>query len=151
MPMCMPFTPSLPTPMRLCEVAITVAGRSTTRRAGESTMLSPGFNSPRPVISTLMPSALCSTSTFCSVACLAVPVFCVSAAAIRTRTSSGKKTLSSCFRISLLPTFKFALNQPDSTGRDVPITLNGRGSNFLGHFPGKRLSQLVLNRFFEDD
>ncbi len=46
MPMRTPFTPAAPTAMRVCPVAITVSGRSTTTRAGESSVLSFGVSVP---------------------------------------------------------------------------------------------------------
>ena len=42
MPMRTPFDPSAPTAMWLCPVAITVPGKSTITRAGESAVLSLG-------------------------------------------------------------------------------------------------------------
>ncbi len=71
-----------------------------------------GVTCPRDVISTLIPSTPRTTFTLCSAELLvvSVPVLGVSAAAaIITRISSGRKTLSSCFRISLLPTVALRL------------------------------------------
>ena len=50
MPMRTPLTPALPTVMWVCPVAINVAGRSTTRRAGESAVVSLGVTAPRALI-----------------------------------------------------------------------------------------------------
>ena len=49
--------------MRPCEVATTVFGRSTTIRAGLSSVLSCGFTAPRALISTLTPSSVRTTFT----------------------------------------------------------------------------------------
>ena len=100
-----PLTPSLPTLIWLCPVAMTVPGKSTIRRAGESAVLSLGVTAPRALISTRTSSVPRTTFTRCSsfrwlAACNAG----VSAAeAISPSSISGRITLSSCFRISLLP------------------------------------------------
>ena len=52
------FTPSLPTLMRLCAVAITVLGKSTTMRAGESSVVTLGASAPFALNSTRKPSWL---------------------------------------------------------------------------------------------
>jgi len=51
MPMRTPLTPALPTGILLSVVAITVVGNSTTRRAGELSLLTFGVTASRELIS----------------------------------------------------------------------------------------------------
>src|SRR3989442_5858831 len=73
MPMRTPLTPSLLTAIRLCAVAITVSGSSTTTRAGLSSLLNLGVTARLELISTRTPSAPGTTFTRDSWLCEPVP------------------------------------------------------------------------------
>src|SRR5271165_5445599 len=152
MPMRTPFTPAAPTSMCFCPVAMTVAGRSTTTRAGESRVLSFGVIAPLALISTLMSSVPRTTLTRSS--WLGV---WAAAATATTRTSIDTNSVSSCFRISPLPTrgpgprvllsiSVLGVRLPGS-----PSCLNRRCKDPLDHFPCERLAQLVLYGLREHD
>src|SRR6267154_74714 len=160
MPMRMPFTPALPTVMWLCPVAMTVPGSSSTRRVGESAVVTLGATTPRAVISTRISSVPRTTFTRCS--SFRWPAGCdagVSAAeAISPNTSNGRNTLSNCFRISLLPNPRDLarvsfLNSIFSALRFSRwrrrLLLNCRRCNPLYHFARERFAQFVLHRFLE--
>ena len=131
-------------------------------RAGLSSVLSRGFTVPWALISTLKPSSVRTTFTFCSAACFgaSVPALCVWAeAAMRTITTTGIKTVRNCFRISLSPR-ALRLARPVSFSQDsflpgfpgqIRRRLDCRRRNLLGDFPGQRLAQAVLQRFLEHD
>src|ERR1039458_7124627 len=145
------FTPSRPTLIRLCAVAITVLGKSTTMRAGELSVVTLGACVPFALNSTCNPSGLCATSSLCNAALAATPWPVMSAAAaIGTNASSGTKRPSSCFRISLSPharpirlhVFLQSLLSPG---------LHRRSGNLLHYFPRKGLAQPVLQCFLEND
>src|SRR5271154_1485289 len=85
--------------MWLYEVDITVSGRSTTTRGGESKVMNFGAQWPLPVISTRFESPSRSTSTSCNAAGPLGPAVCASPTA--SSTSGNKAAASSCFRILL--------------------------------------------------
>src|SRR5580658_754377 len=66
-PMRTALTPALPTGILLCAVAMTVAGSSTTTRAGELSLSTFGVTASRELISMRTSSALRTTFTFCKV------------------------------------------------------------------------------------
>src|SRR6266567_3269865 len=148
MPMRTPLTPAAPTAMRVCPVAITVSGKSTTTRAGESRVLSFGFGVPLELISTWMLSVLRTTLTRSS-------WLGVCALAATTKTSNDTNCVSCCFRISPLPPaglarVSFVKLDFDAPGfRSRRSCLNRRSNDSLHHFPRERLAQLVLDRLLE--
>src|ERR1700726_2054180 len=162
MPMRTPFTPALPTVMWLCPVAMKVAGKSTTRRAGESAFVSLGVTVPCALISTRISSVPRTTFPRCSsffwlAACDAG----VSAAEPTSpKVSHARNTLSICFRISLLPNSRARPAWPSSNSifaaRRFPRCgaagiVNSRRKYFLDHFPRERFAQFVLERLLEDN
>src|SRR5208282_3435706 len=158
-PMRTSFTPSRSTTMWLCAVAITVLGKSTTMRAGDSSVDSLGASAPFALNSIRNPSWLCATSSLCNRAPAATSLPVVSAAAaivITTNASSGTKRPSSCFRISLSPHARpFRLHVfPRTRFFEVFVVsrgLNRRSRNLLHYFPRKRLAHPVLQCFPEND
>src|ERR1700684_32202 len=154
MPMRTSFTSPLGTVMCPRVVAATVLGRSNTKRAGESSVVSLGVTVPRAVNSTLNPSAVRVTLTFSSAErpVAAAPVTGVSAGATITIASSGRKTLSSCFRILPLPRLGLHWARPKICLISISyfMVLHRRGRELFGHFPGQRLAQFVFVCFAEN-
>src|SRR5437763_14688418 len=151
-PMRTPLTPAATTAMWVCPVAITVSGRSTTTRAGESRALSFGVSVPLELISTRMSSVLRTTLTRSR-----WTGDCATAAAATNNTSNDTNSVTCCFRISPLPTrgpwpacpsSKF-VRRPGSPIRRT--CLNRRREDSLHYFSRERLAQLVLNRFLENN
>src|SRR5271168_1672722 len=159
MAMRTPLTPALPTGMRLCPVAITVAGRSTIRRAGESAALSLGVTAPWALISTRISSVPRTTFTRCSSLCWpAAGDAGVPAEATSPSSGNSRNTLTNCFRISLPPTR--GLTRASFFEIDFSSLCSGfperchqplhcRRNNPLRHFARRRLAQLVLHRLLE--
>src|SRR5580704_4795052 len=161
-----PFTPAASTAMCRCPDASAVAGKSTTMRAGASSVLSFGVTVPRALISTRISSVPRTTLTRSSWPGVW--------AAMPATSSIDEKIVSSCFRISPLP-------NPQARAREsfLPLDFGGplrgvrrplvylnlvfvflvllnlalllyrRGKDPLHHFAGEWLTQLVLHRFLE--
>ena len=107
MPIRTPFTPSLSTLIWTCEVAATVLGRSTTMRAG--IVQRAQLRRHLPAGGDLHADAVVGAHHVHLLQCgvlrsVRARALRLSRAAISASTSSGSKTASSCFRISLLPT-----------------------------------------------
>src|SRR5205807_4601171 len=153
MPMRTPFTPALPTWMWLCPDTITVPGSSTTRRDGESAVVSLGVTAPRALISTRISSVPRTTSTRCSSLRWLAGCDAGVWAAETARTSNGRNTLSNCFRISLLPNPRAWPACPSVnsilSARRSPVRLNCRRKDPFHHFPRQRFAQLVLHGLLE--
>src|SRR5579862_486835 len=151
-PMRTPLTPAAPTLMWLCPFAMTVDGRSTTTRAGESRLLSFGVIAELALISTRMSSVPRTTLTRSS--WLGV----WAAAATTVMSSIDIHIARCCFRISPLP-------NPQAWGPRVllanlisaprfpgpAVLLNRRRKDPLHHFTRERLTQLVLHCLLEHD
>src|SRR6202158_3666728 len=150
MPMRTDLTPAASTAIRFCPVAITVSGRSTTTRAGESSALSLGVRVPLELISTRMSSVPRTSWTRSS-------WFGVCAAAATTISSHDTNMVRCCFRIPPLPNPRAQPARPSEnliSALPFPVSpscLNCRREDSLHHFPREGFAQLVLDRLLEHD
>src|SRR3984893_13259735 len=150
MPMRTPLTPAAPTAIWVCPVAMTVSGKSTTTRAGESSVLSFGVRVPLELISTRMSSVPRTTLTRSS-------WLGVCAAAATTNSSNDTNMVTCCFRISPLPHSRARPACPSEnliSALPFPVSpscLDCRREDSLHHFPREGFTQLVLDRLLEHD
>src|ERR1700719_424605 len=150
MPMRTPLTPAAPTAIWVCPVAMTVSGKSTTTRAGESNVLTFGVSVPLELISTRISSMPRTTLTRSS-------WLGVCAAAATTNSSNDKNMVTCCFRISPLSNPRAQLACPSLNSISAgpfpvpPSCLDCRREDSLHHFPREGLAQLVLDRLLEHD
>src|SRR6202158_1412304 len=152
MPMRTDLTPAASTGMRFWPVAITVSGRSTTTRAGESSALSLGVRVPFELISTRMSSVPRTTLTRSSWFGV-----CAAAAAATTISNNDTNMVTCCFRISPLPNPRAQPARPSEnliSALPFPVSpscLNCRREDSLHHFPREGFAQLVLDGLLKHD